>query len=265
MAFIGERIARIRSIGILPLKEIGLFQYLDIETSSICNRTCPTCIRNSHPNREAVSSFFEQNYLPFDVIINILRQCKDLDFKGSVCLSHFNEPLLDVRLPQITNMIAGHDWFHPVYFHTNGDYMTEELASGFDRTVDKIVVSLYMDEPKKSERAEWIKSLFHNTQIVILPGTHIPTHFSPKFDVVQMANDYINNNCTEVGSRLIINHRRQYLMCCEDVIGNFGFGTFPDISIKDYWYGDKHVGMVNTLKQYGGRKNYEYCSICPKT
>jgi hypothetical protein len=254
-----------RSIGVLPLNEFKLFEYLDIETSSMCNRICPTCIRNSHPDREAISSFFEPTYLSIETIMNILEQCKDLGFKGSICLSHFNEPLLDERLPQITNMIAAHDWFHPIYFHTNGDYMTEELASGFDRTVDKIVVSLYMDEPKKSERAEWIKSLFHKTQIVILPGTHIPTHFSPKFDIQKLIFEYRNNECTEIRSRVIINHRRQFLVCCEDVIGNFGFGNFPDVSIKDYWFGDKHVAMVNDLKESGRRMNYEYCSICPKS
>jgi len=99
-----------------------------------------------------------------------------------------------------------------------------------------------------------------------LKGEHIPTHFSPKFDIVKMANSYINNDCTtEIQSRIIINHRRQFLVCCEDVIGNFGFGTFPETSIKDYWFGAKHIELVNDLMVAGGRNKYEYCSICPKT
>lgn len=27
---------------------------LDLETKSTCNRVCPTCLRNSHPDRVAV-------------------------------------------------------------------------------------------------------------------------------------------------------------------------------------------------------------------
>jgi hypothetical protein len=64
--------------------------------------------------------------------------------------------------------------------------------------------------------------------------------------------------------RVIINHKRQFLLCCDDVIGNFDLGTFPETSIKDYWFGEKHSQIVRDLKERGGRHKYEYCYTCPR-
>ena len=35
--------------------QIKLFSYIDFETNSDCNRVCPTCIRNSHPNKKKIA------------------------------------------------------------------------------------------------------------------------------------------------------------------------------------------------------------------
>lgn len=242
-----------------------LFQTIDFETISTCNRVCPTCIRNSHPDKNSVSSFFEKNYLPKELIKEALDQCKELNYQGSVILSHYNEPLMDERLPDLVYLAKQYP-FKSVFFNTNGDFLTEELAEELESAgLDHIIVSLYMDEPKKSIRGEWIKSLFHKTLVSITLGKHIPTHFSPDFDLKMLIEKYKNNPCSEPEMRVIINHRRQYLLCCDDVVGNFDLGTFPEISIKDYWYGEKRLQIAGDLKNNGGRLKYSYCSICPRT
>lgn len=242
-----------------------LFKYLDLETISTCNRTCPTCIRNSHPNREAVKSWFEPHYLPMDVIRDALDQVAAMGFKGGVCLSHYNEPLMDERIPEIAHLAKSYGQFYPVFLNTNGDFINSELVRYLDNALDRIIITLYMDEPKKSERKEWLESLFAHTEVqVITQSEHIPTHFSPKFPVKQLAEKHIDRTCIEPQLRVIINHRQQYLLCCDDVIGNFDLGTFPEISIKDFWFGKKRTQIMEDLKQRGGRRNYGYCSTCPR-
>lgn len=242
-----------------------LFKFIDFETISTCNRTCPTCIRNSHPNRDALQSWFEPNLLPLEVIKEALDQCTELGFAGGVCLSHYNEPLMDERLPEIAELVKSYGQFNLVFINTNGDFLTEELAQDLDGLLDKMIVTLYMDEPVKSQRAEWIKSLFQSTYVeIITQSNHIATHFSPVFDVKELAEKHKNHTCPEPRIRVIINHRRQYLLCCDDVIGNFDLGTFPEISIKDCWFGEKHMSIMNTLNTAGGRLNYSYCSTCPR-
>jgi len=242
----------------------NLFKYLDLETVSICNRHCPTCIRNSHPNKEATSSWFEYNLLPMETIVEALNQCSDLGFTGGVCLSHYNEPLKDERIAEIARIVKAYEQFHPIYLHTNGDFLTEALANSLDGVLDKILVSLYMSEPKKSERAEWVKSLFHTTYATPLTASwHIATHFSPKFDVKALAESHRGRACPEADIRVIINHRSQFLLCCDDFIGNFNLGYFPETSIKDYWFG-KRLTIAKDLREAGGRNKYSYCITCPR-
>jgi hypothetical protein len=241
-----------------------LFQFLDLETVSICNRRCPTCIRNSHPNKSKTASFFKKNLLPWNVIKEALDQCADLGFTGGVCLSHYNEPLLDDRLVQIAMLVKSYDMFSPIFLHTNGDKMHDVLAKGLDGFLDRIHISFYDDEGKE-EKAKWTESLFRVTEVVNLTmSDHIPTHFSPKFDVEKLARRHQNRRCGEPQIRVIINHRREYLLCCDDVVGNFDLGTFPEISIKDFWFGNKHSVIMNDLDKEGGRLKYEYCKTCPR-
>ena len=242
-----------------------MFNYLDLETSSMCNRRCPTCIRNSHPLKLATASFFTVTLLPMDVIKKAFDQCAEIGFDGSVCLSHYNEPLLDSRLPDIVRLAKSYSQFHSVFLNSNGDLLTPELSKELDGVLDKIIVSLYMEEPMKSERAELLSSYFHKTEAQMnTMSDHIATHFSPGFDVVALAEENKFYPCREPQMRVVINHRRQFLLCCDDVVGNFDLGTFPETSIKDYWFGEKHSKIVKDLAGIGGRTKYDYCYTCPR-
>lgn len=243
------------------MNEIELFRTASIETSSFCNRTCKTCIRNSYPNKERIASWHTQNLLPLEIIFEIANQLRDMGFTENICLSHYNEPLLDPRLDVIISYFKSQHCFRNIYFHTNGDYMNQDWANRLDGLADKIVVSLYME--KKDERYAWIQSLFKNTFIDCMDGKHITSHYSPRENLKPKIAEHLPTECKIPITTMIINHCAQYLLCCEDVVGRFNLGTFPETSIKDYWYGNRHVGMVNTLVA-NGRRNYQYCKICPR-
>ena len=241
-----------------------LFQWLDIETVSSCNRFCPTCIRNSHPDRQEISSWFETHYLEMDVIEEALRQVRDMGFSGGVRLSHFNEPLMDERLPDVARLVQSYGL--KAYINTNGDFITEELAANLDGAFEELIVTLYMGEPIKSQRAAWIPTLFSKTKIqIVTVSDHIASHFSPKFDTKGLAEQYVDNICREPAMRVIINHRRQFLLCCEDVVGNYELGYFPELGIEEYWFGEKHKGIHDMLLETGGRRKHPYCATCPKS
>lgn len=249
------------------MNKIPLPENIDFETISTCNRICPTCLRNSFPDREAVGSWFRPNYLPVEHVVEVLNQAVDVGYTGNVCLSHFNEPLMDERLPDIVYEVHKFQKFNRIFLNTNGDYLREDLARHLeDAGLDRIIVTLYMDEPIKSKRAEWIRSLFKETEcIVITQSDHIPSHYSPRFDVKGLAAKYIDNNCREPQMRAILNHRSQWLLCCEDLVGVFQLGEFPKVSFPDFWWGDKHVDIYTKLQESGGRRNFALCSACPKT
>ena len=85
------------------------FDSINIETSSMCNRVCPTCIRNSNPDKEATKSWFEYHLMPMEVIEEIFRQYIDMGFKPIVCLCNYNEPLMDPRIVEIAKLAKSYN------------------------------------------------------------------------------------------------------------------------------------------------------------
>jgi len=238
---------------------------LDLETCSNCNRRCPTCIRNSHPDREVANPWFEFNYLPEETIYQAIEDAQKLEmFGGTVCLNHYNEPLMDSRITEIVKNIKKNFALKELYFHTNGDFMTEEIAAKLDGYLDRIVITLYMENPVKAQRNEWVKSLFKTTNVVTITNSvHVPTHYSPGYPVKELAEQHRMHTCLEPSMRIVINHRRQYLFCCDDFNGNFGLGTYPETSMKDHW--KKKMEMQDFLLVPGGRMKFEHCKNCPRT
>jgi len=168
---------------------------------------------------------------------------------------------MDERLPAIARKVRSYPELSTVHINTNGDFITPELAAELDGSLDYIKVALYGKSPTSSRRAAWIPTLFRETEVIIINSTHMPTHFTPAFNLevmLPMAREHI---CFP--TRVIINHRRQYLLCCDDVTGNFDLGTFPEISIKDYWSGKRQT-IANSLSREGGRAPYPHCMSCPK-
>lgn len=246
-------------------KKIQPFIRLEIETFSTCNRRCVTCLRNSIPDRESVSSWFEPKALPFEDIRRIMEEAQAMGFYGEVCLSHYNEPLMDERIVEIAKLARSMN-FSRVFFCSNADFLTEELASQLDGLVNDIGFSFYMDEPMKSERMNWCKGLFRKTHAKVGPGDHMVTHFSPIHDVVQISRKYKDNPCHLPQVRMIVNHKGQMLLCCDDLTGHFNLGTIYDgKTIEELWYGDEHQEYVLALMKSGGRSIHPHCQSCPRS
>jgi radical SAM protein with 4Fe4S-binding SPASM domain len=244
-------------------KRIPLFAQLEIETSSTCNRTCGGCIRNSHPDREAVKPWFEDNELPTDTILRLMREAQDIGFRGQVCLQHYNEPLQDPRIGQLGALAKGMGFSH-VFICTNADYMNEKRAAELDGRFDQIVVALYMGEPTKSKRADWLRTLFTRTRLTFTGGVFIPTHYSPVFPVEALARQHAGHPCHEPLYRMIVNHRGDMLMCCDDMTGHFDLGNVRDHTIEELWYGERHQDFVLALQNAGGRSAHPHCLSCPR-
>ena len=249
------------------MDRIPLFQRLEIETHSECNRRCVTCLRNSIPDREAVASWFSPNSLHVDDIKRVLEQSQAIGFNGEVCLSHYNEPLMDERIVDIAVMVRSMG-FKQIFLASNADFLTPELAQGLDGVVSYIGFAFYMGEPNLSKRMEWTKSLFRKTRLTLAAGApedqHMVTHFSPIADVIQLGRQHQNNKCVRPLRRMIVNHRGDMLLCCDDLIGHYDLGSIHQSTIEELWYSEKHQHLVRELMNPGGRKVHPHCLNCPR-
>jgi radical SAM protein with 4Fe4S-binding SPASM domain len=256
---------------------IPMFGMLEIETRSTCNRRCAACIRNSHPDREAIRSWFEENELSLDAIYRVMCQVREMGCR-TVALQHYNEPLEDKRLAHIAAM-ARSIGFESILAATNADLMTPERATELDGKFDRLDVALYptsqhpykrlsnpeMVGPEEHQAREaWLRSLFHRTRLNVVLTPHVPSHFSPIHPVAELAARYASHPCHEPTSRMIVNHRGDMLMCCQDVIGHFGLGSVHDTSVDKLWYSERHQSFVRALSKDGGRSVHPHCLSCPQ-
>ena len=239
---------------------------LEVETRSTCNRVCRGCLRNSHPDKEVVSAWHETHEMSVDTFYEIFRRARELGFSGNVCLSHYNEPMQDTRLADLASLVKGMG-FQYVFACTNADYINAEIASRLDEFFDMLYVALYVwrSQPLNLEEHEnWLRSKFKKTKLNFVSTDHMATHFSPLFPVEELAAANIDKPCMEPAKRTIINHKCEMLMCCDDLVGNFGLGNIHDSSLEELWYGEKHQEAIFALAQPGGRRKFDYCKTCPR-
>lgn len=244
--------------------DIPFPKVIEIETNSICNRTCHACMRNSHPDREHVDSWFGDNYMSMEKIKLILDQAMAIGYRGGLGLSHYNEPLSDPRIVDICKLAKSYP-FEYVFFHSNGDLLTKELAEQLDGLVNWITVSVYAEGAAKEKRMKEIESYFTKTWIRFTPGKLGVTHFAPLPDLDSVINSVINLPCKEPQNRFIINHLGQMEFCCDDLGNNFGLGSVSETNtLHDLWFDKKFQRKVKQLMRNGGRKGLSYCETCPR-
>lgn len=236
---------------------------LTIETASNCNRTCGTCIRNTDPDRERVAPWFKDNLMSMDMIRKIFDDARSMGFRKDLCLSFYNEPTMDTRLADIVDLAVQYP-FRNIFMHSNGDLVTEELAERIDGKITWIYFSIYADQPAKERREQQIKSWFKKTDTRFSRAQHGLTHFGPVPHMDSIIAEVIDKTCSEPLDRLIINHRGEMTMCCDDMGGNFDLGNVNDSCLYDLWFGDKHQRMLKQLQRRGGRKGLKLCETCPR-
>jgi hypothetical protein len=237
---------------------------LEIETSSYCNRKCPTCVRNSNPNRDALAERFTWSYMDMDTILDLVWQAHALGFRNSICLSHFNEPLLDPRLPEIARSIRQIGQFRELFLHSNADALTEDMAAELDGLMDRIVFAVYIkNDHFRMAREEWIASLFKHTFIQFTGGIHRPVPYAEVFPLEQLIASQIDTPCLVPTERLVVDYRGQVHLCCADVIDTLGLPSFPESSVAEIVANELLNSTIDSLSQAGGRRHVALCQICP--
>ena len=227
-----------------------MFERLSIETSSYCRRRCATCLRQTYPDRDALKPWFSQNLMPTELVYNLLDQAAAMGFAGTVCLSYYNEPTFDKRLPEFGEY-AMRLGFARVTVATTGDTLDEDMAKRLDGCFHDLSVSLY--ENSNEENKDRIRSLFQKTHIRFTNGLHVHLHLSP-------TSKYGSFRCFNVSRNMVINHRGDFLACCQEIIPHFDLGSAHDTPLADLWDAKRH--LRERLLRHGGRMEHPYCAMC---
>lgn len=251
-----------------------LFNDLNIETIGSCNRTCPSCLRQSHPKarehkalpllRTVEHEVGKGEKLPEEVFRSVVDQAADLGFAGKVVLQFFNEPFLDDRLPLLGAYVRTRLPESQLVACSNADFLTTERAKAVDGIFHKLNVSLYMPKARKLRRRAEVRAMFSKTKLEFRGGMHVVTHYSPDEGLERAIENVKDQPCTFFSRMLIVTASGDVAYCCEDVAAEFGLGNVKNKTLREIWYSEKNQKLTADLSKPGGRLRHPYCASCPR-
>lgn len=228
-----------------------LFEHVEIETASRCNRKCPYC-PNSIYNR---GNFF----MPEPLFQHIIKQLAALHFSGILRPHFYNEPLLDKRLPQLVRFAKTHLPACRIHLFTNGDYLTkpllnELLAAG----VDEVFVTGH-----EGKLGSHIKQLARQHAYKNILHTSVISKTQPLFNrggLVQVKKTITAPTCQLAAKYLVIDYRGNVVLCCNDYLSSQAFGNLAKERIIDIWRKPNYARIRRETKR--GIYRLDICRRC---
>ena len=234
-------------------KPFDFFNVVCIETTSICNRRCSYC-----PN----SKYYRGNFHMDTKIINkILKELKELDYRGTFCFHLFNEPLIDKRLPEIIKETRKEFPMNKIVIYSNGDLLTiglfKKLIKNGVTHFDITQHAKEMTKPMKEifrfidKNPEFKKNLYYKTQILLNNWGGLVK--------IEEENPKINT-CHSPTNMLAINYKGDVIICCINFLGNHKYGNVKDEKIIDIWNKKEYKNIRKECRK--GIFNLPLCKKC---
>ncbi len=260
-------------------RRIPLFERLQIESQSHCNRSCWFCPRTYDRSGKYLDDAGKAvfNRMPTEKLLDLLDQAQALGFRGRVGFHHYSEPLLDDRIVMLVREVRSRD-MEP-YLHTNGDRLKHDdgLCEEVKKVCALIVVGLYdyetneeLEEAQRYWRARLAGANLAFSPIGPLGARSTRSIGVPKALVPSDARmaipdlTYANAPCHRPLIRMIIQHDGEVCNCCEDTYGAFKLGNVYNSSLNELWFSERHVQVVEDLIA-GRREVYSLCRQCPQS
>ncbi len=257
---------------------IPLFERLEIESQSYCNRDCWFCPRTFDRTSKYKDEFGQSiiRQMPTDTILDLLDQAQKLGFDGEVSFHFYSEPLLDPRNTMLARE-AKRRGMKP-RLHTNGDVLlhNDTLCEEILNVYDLIVIGIYdyctngeLDDAKRFWEARLSGSQLMFCPIKLggdrslyslgVPRALVPT--DERFSVPSLT--FTNAPCHRPLIRMLLRYDGEMCICCDDVAGDFKLGNIYGHSLQTLWYSKQHVKIVQDLKA-GRRELFPLCQNCPQ-
>jgi len=131
-------------------EEVPQFNTILIQTTSFCNRKCEFC----------GFGYYEKpkEFMTDEVFSQIIKQLKELNYKGRIELNSYNEPLLDKNLIEKIKYIRKKLPNVCIMFNTNGDLFKsdKDIRILFEAGLNQMEINVYSDRNRVIKIAEWL-------------------------------------------------------------------------------------------------------------
>jgi radical SAM protein with 4Fe4S-binding SPASM domain len=241
------------------INNIPLFNWLEINLSELCNRTCIFCPRVSediYPNQNI--------HMSINLLDNLADQLNRLNYKGTINLSGYSEPLL------YKYILMGIDKLKSfrVELVTNGDKVTSKLINElFSAGLNHLLISMYdgpsqvdyfnklikesnIDPSKVTLRSRWLTEKDDYGLLLTNRAGSIKTN--------KVAD--ISKPCNYTAYSMMLDWNGDILLCTNDWSKKIRFGNISNQNIYDIWK-SSYISKVRT-KLINGDRNMSPCNVC---
>lgn len=238
------------------LKKNNIFNSVEIETTTICNRKCDYC-PNSNIGRPA-------GYMNEKLFCKIIDELSTLGYSGRISPHFYGEPLMDKRIVRFIRYMREKLPKAYIKLFTNGDLLTYDLfnelsdagvnvfriAQHSEKPSETLVDTLSkLDKDVKTKKIEYIIYYNNNSKLMNRGGLiNIEKH------------NLIKKMYCELASGITIDYLGNCVLCCNDYHSRYAFGNLENESIIEVW--NKNEYKIIRSKIECGIWPYEICRVC---
>lgn len=261
-------ISKITSSILKRISGFPIWENLEIDIQSSCNRDCEFCPR--YYDRSGVRKDAEGNQviakMPTEKVYDLIDQAHHLGFRGKIKLHRLSESMLDKRYVEFARYIKSKGL--RLLENTNGDVLkkNEALCEQLDGLIEHLTVGLYdyhNEIEKQAEIAYW-QSKFTKTQLAFsTPPENCTIRQGAKiYFEVEKNPAALELPCLQPSRMMLVRYDGEVSLCCEDDQCHFNLGNIFEKSLEEIWWSYKHIRIATILQKAGSRHHFARCSQC---
>ena len=232
-----------------------LFETVQIETSSVCNRRCAYC-PNAVPGVRR-----PERWLPTPLVHRILNELEEMAYRGVVVFSGYNEPLLDPRLGDLLHRTRATLPRCRIVVYTNGDHLDAAWIAACARLRVDCNVTRH-GGPAAEARLERVLAAipWWRRRHVTLKRDITGTALSTRGGLVSVPKVQARPSCHVPATELTLMSDGNVVLCSDDYASTVVFGHVAHKSLREIWADPRYRRIRHELRQ--GRATLPLCRHC---
>ena len=236
-----------------------LFNTVEIEVNTQCNLSCSYC-----PN--SIDKRIETGEIQSSLLLKILRELKDLDFRGKISPSFYNEPLLNEKLEVIVKLIKTYLPKSSFILYTNALLLSKQRFKDLTHSgVDEFIITKH-ENIKKVPIESFMDSLSPDEKIKVKIQSYEEINLTNRGGKISKLNTKIKplSPCQIPLFHVTITKDGNVLPCFEDYSQSLVMGNVYQESLLNIWNSPEYRSFRKDLK-FGLRHKYDICNKCSRT
>jgi radical SAM protein with 4Fe4S-binding SPASM domain len=238
-----------------------LFKLVQIETINKCNSDCSFCPANRNIDPRPLT-FMERT-----LFLSIIEQLQELNYSGCLELFSNNEPLLDSRIMEFSEIARNALPSAVIKIFTNGILLSVEKFEKMIPYLNILRIDNYSEDGKTLIAPvaclyDYIKDkekYRNKVEIVTIKKNAIR---STRGGLAKNRNKvyFLKSPCIYPFSQITVRPDGKVSLCCNDAYGNYTLGDVTTQTLSDIWNGDSYWSIRREILK--GRDRLPMCKKC---